>query len=228
MSAGGTHLSLCLVRPRARVTACATLAVLVGVGVLWLSGGLRAADTPRYVRPGREVDQHLFRTRLVGAHVAVVAKTKFTAERRLLVINAWVTNPTHETLGTNGTDSDHSVFSHGMFLHWNPRNGPLPKLADAQAIAGNTLFRSLQPQLPTYVAVQYELTPATVVPDQVTVALASYERTEAGILDPRGYWEWKARRYEKKVETNPLTHRSGRVTEIIPVLAANVTLPVKR
>lgn len=228
MSAGGTHLSLCLVRPRARVAAYATLTVLVGVSVLWLSGGLRAADTPRSVPPGREVDQHLFRTRLVGAHVAVIKKTKFTAERRLLVINAWVTNPTRETLGTSGADNDHEVFSHGMFLHWNPRNGPRPKLVDAQAIAGNTLFRSLQPQLPTYVAVQYELTPRTVVPEQVTVALASYEHTEAGILDPRGYWEWQARRYEKKVETNALTHRSGLVTEIIPVLAADVTLPVKR
>jgi RNase P/RNase MRP subunit p29 len=228
MSVGGTHLSLCLVRPRARVAAYATLTVLVGVSVLWLSGGLRAADTPRSVPAGRQVDQHLFRTRLVGAHVAVIKKTKFTSERRLLVINAWVTNPTRETLGTSGADSDHAVFSHGMFLHWNTRNGPRPNLVDAQAIAGNTLFRSLQPQLPTYVAVQYELTPRTVVPDHVTVALASYEHTEAGILDPRGYWEWQARRYEKKVETNALTHKSGLVTVIIPVLAANVTLPVKR
>jgi hypothetical protein len=44
---------------------------------------------------------------------------------------------------------------------------------DAQCIAGNTLFRSLQPGLPTYVAVQYELAANTVVPDHVKIALAS-------------------------------------------------------
>jgi RNase P/RNase MRP subunit p29 len=215
------------VRPRARVTAYATLAVLIGVGALWLSGGLRAADTPRSVRPGQEVDQHLFRTRLVGAHVSVIPKTKFTPARRLLVINAWVVNPTRETVGTHSGLS-HDVFSHGMFLHWKAQNGPRPNLVDAQGIAGTTLFRSLQPRLPTYVAVQYELAANTVVPDHVTVALASYEHTDAGVLDPRGYWDWAARRYEKKTETDALTHKSGRVTEIIPVLAANVTLPVRR
>jgi hypothetical protein len=215
---------LCPVRPRARVAASATLAVLLGVGALWLSGGLRAADTPRPMRPGQEVDQHLFRTRLVAAHVAVTPKTKYTAARRLLVINAWVVNPTRETVGTNGIG--HDVFSHGLFLYW--KTGPRPNLVDAQGIAGNTLFRSLQPGLPTYVAVQYELAANTVVPDRVKIALASYEHTDAGILDPRGYWEWAARRYEKKTETNALTHKSGRVTEIIPVLAATVTLPVRR
>ncbi len=223
-----SHLSLCLVRPRARVAAAsATLAVLAGACGLWLSGGLRAADTPTPVWPGREVDQHLFRTRLVGAHVAELGKTTFTPGKRLLVINAWVTNPTGETLGTSGGTA-HDVFSHGLFLRWRAQDGPRPTLLDAQAIAGNTLFRSLQPRLPTYVAVQYALAPATVVPDHVTVALASYQRTEAGVLDPRGYWDWAPRGYEKKVETNPLTHRTGRVTEIVPVLAADVTLPVKR
>lgn len=214
-------------RPRARVAASATLAVLLGTGALWLSGGLRAADTPRSVRPGQEVDQHLFHTKLVGAHVSVIPKTKYTEARRLLVINAWVVNPTRETVGTHG-GTGHDVFSHGLFLYWNARNGPRPNLVDAQGIAGNTLFRSLQPRLPTYVAVQYALAANTVVPDHVKVALASYEHTDAGILDPRGYWEWTARRYERKTETNALTHRSGRVTEIIPVLTANVTLPVRR
>ncbi|MDN3351785.1 hypothetical protein [Actinomadura sp. DC4] len=214
-------------RPRARIAASTALVLLVGAGALWLSGGLRAADTPRSVRPGREVDQHLFRTRLVGAHVAVLAKTKFTAGRRLLVVNAWVVNPTRETIATHRGD-DHDAFSQGMFLRWQARNGPAPRLVDAQGIAGNTLFHSLQPRLPTYVAVQYELAANTVVPDHVTVALARYEHAGAGVLDPRGYWEWEARRYEKKNETDPLTHKSGRVTRIIPVLAADVTLPVRR
>jgi hypothetical protein len=66
------------------------------------------------------------------------------------------------------------------------------------------------------------------VPGQVRVALASCEHTDAGVLDPRGYWEWAARRYERKTETNALTHRTGRVTEIIPVLAATVSLPMRR
>jgi hypothetical protein len=223
----GAHLSLCPVRPRARVTASATLAVLLGAGALWLSGGLRAAGTPRPVRPGQEVDQHLFRTKLVGAHVSVTPKTKYTAAGRSLVVNAWVVNPTRETVGTH-SGTDHDVFSHGLFLYWNARNGPRPNLVDAQGIAGDTLFRSLQPRLPTYVAVRYELAANTVVPDHVKIALASYEHTDAGVLDPRGYWEWAARRYERKTETNALTHKSGRVTEIIPVLAATVTLPVRR
>jgi hypothetical protein len=30
------------------------------------------------------------------------------------------------------------------------------------------------------------------------------------------------------VERDPVTHRAGHVTEIIPVLVANVTLPVTR
>lgn len=217
-------LSFCLVRPRARVTAALSAALLVGTTALWLSGGLRAADTPESVRPGREVDQHLFRTTLTGAHVANV--TKFGQTTRLLVINAWVTNPTRQTLGTTGLGND--VFSHGMFLYWKTANGPRPKLVDAQAIAGSTLYRSLQPRMPTYVAVQYQITATTRVPDHVTVALASYEHTQAGILDPRGYWDWEARRYETAHETNPLTHKSGRVTHIIPVLLANVSLPVKQ
>jgi hypothetical protein len=115
-----------------------------------------------------------------------------------------------------------------MFLRWRSEDGPRPNLVDAQGIAGDTLFRSLQPRIPTYVAVQYELSPRTVVPDHVTVALASYQYVGAGVLDPRGYWGWAARRYEKKVERDPVTHRSGLVTEIIPVLVADVTLPVNR
>src|SRR5262249_24712506 len=155
-------------------------------------------------------------------HVAVVKK--FGESQRLLVINAWVTNPTSETLRTTGLNND--VFSHGMFLHWRSENGPDPKLVDAQGIAGDTLYRALQPQMPTYVAVQYQLTATTRVPDHVTVALACYEHITAGILDPRGYWDWEPRRFETAVETNPLTHKTGRVTHIIPVLVANVTLPV--
>jgi hypothetical protein len=217
-------LSFCLVRPRARAAAGATLALLAGVTALWVSGGLRAADTPKPVPPGREVDQHLFRTKLVGAHVAKL--TRFGESQRLLVINAWVTNPTRETIGTGGLP--HDVFSHGMFLYWNAKNGPRPKLVDSQAIAGNTLYRSLQPRMPTYVAVQYELTATTRVPDQVTVALASYHHTRSGILDPRGYWDWEARSYKREFQTNPLTHRSGWATQIIPVLLADVRLPVKQ
>ncbi len=215
-------------RPRARVTASATLAALVAAGALALAGGLDAADTPATVRPGHEVDQHLFRTRLVGAHVATIPGGKYTAARRLLVINAWVVNATRETVGTTGADTAHDTFSRGLFLRWNGHDGPVPRLTDAQGIAGDTLFRSLQPRLPTYVAVQYELTPTTVVPDRLTVALVSYRRTDAGILDPRGYWEWAARGYERKTETNPLTHRTGRVTRIVPLPAAYVTLPVRR
>jgi hypothetical protein len=143
----------------------------------------------------------------------------------MLIINAWVTNPTRETLGTYGTDDN--VFAHGMFLRWRTQDGPRPKQIDAQAIAGDTLFRSLQPRLPTYVAVQYELAAGARVPDHVTVALADYEHTDSGVLDPRGYWDWKARRYERAHETNPLTHRSGWVTHIIPVLVADVRLPVR-
>lgn len=214
-------------RPRARVAASATLAVLAGVGTLWLTGGLGAADAPRSVPPGREVDQRLFRTRLVGAHVTATPKGTFTTAKRLLVINAWVTNPTRQTLGTYA-GAGHDVFAHGLFLHWDTRNGPRPELVDAQAIAGDTLFRSLQPRLPTYVAVEYSLAANTVVPGRVTVALARYERTSAGVLDPRGYWEWAPRRYVKRAETDPVTHRRATVTEIVPVLAANVTLPVKR
>jgi hypothetical protein len=215
------------VRPRALVAASATTTVVVAAGVLWLTGGLRAADTPATVRAGQEVDQHLFRTRLVGAHVTTVPKTKFAAARRLLVINAWVVNPTRETTGTMaGADDD--VFAHGIFLYWNTRNGPRPTLKDAQGIAGDTLFRSLQPRLPTYVAVQYELSATTMVPDHIKVALAAYRRTAAGVLDPRGYWGYQPRRYTTRVERDPFTHRSGRVTRIIPVLVANVTLPVKR
>ncbi|MCO5993920.1 hypothetical protein [Actinoallomurus rhizosphaericola] len=209
--------------PRARVAGYVTAAVLVAVGTLWAIGGLDPADTPVPTPPGREVDQHLFRTRLIGAHVATVKK--FGQSTRMLVINAWVTNPTRETLGTYGLDDD--VFAHGMFLHWRTQDGPRPKQVDAQAIAGDTLFRSLQPRLPTYVAVQYELASGARVPDHVTVALADYEHTESGVLDPRGYWEWKARRYQTRYETNPLTHRSGRVTHIIPVLVADVRLPVR-
>ncbi|MFB9831114.1 hypothetical protein [Actinoallomurus acaciae] len=214
-------------RPRARIVASATLVVVAGACALWLTGGLRAAGTPATVRPGQEVDQRLFRTRLVGAHVTTFPKTRFTAARRLLVINAWVTNPTRETVGTmSGTDDD--VFAHGVFLRWDTRDGPRPRLTDAQAIAGNTLFRSLQPRLPTYVAVQYELAAATVVPDHITVALAGYRHTDAGIVDPRGYWSYQARRYTTRLERDPVTHRSGRVAQIIPVLVADVTLPVRR
>ncbi|MCO6006166.1 hypothetical protein NE236_14330 [Actinoallomurus purpureus] len=210
--------------PRARVAGYATAAVLVVVGTLWANGGLDSAGTPVRAGPGKEIDQHLFHTRLVGAHVTTVKK--FGENTRMLVVNAWVTNPTRETLGTYGTDDN--VFGHGVFLHWRSQDGPRPEPIDAQAIAGDTLFRSLQPRLPTYVAVQYRLAAATRVPDHVTVALADYERTESGILDPRGYWEWKARRHETRYETNPLTHKSGRVTHIIPVLVADVTLPVRR
>jgi hypothetical protein len=218
---------LCLVRPRALVAASATLAVVVAAGALWLTGGLAPADAPATVRPGREVDQRLFRTRLVGAHVTTIPKTKFAPARRLLVINAWVVNPTRETVGTmSGTADD--VFARGLFLYWNARNGPRPRLENAQGIAGDTLFRSLQPRLPTYVAVQYELTATTVVPDHITVALAGYQHTDAGILDPRGYWTYRPRRYTTRVERDPVTHRAGHVTEIIPVLVANVTLPVTR
>ncbi|GAA0316070.1 hypothetical protein NE235_28555 [Actinoallomurus spadix] len=209
--------------PRARVAGYVTAAVLVAVGTLWATGGLAPADAPVPTPPGREVDQHLFRTRLVGAHVATIKK--YGRSTRMLVINAWVTNPTRETLGTYGLNDD--VFAHGMFLRWKARDGPRPKLVDAQAIAGDTLFRSLQPRLPTYVAVQYELAAGTRLPDQVTVALADYQHTDSGVLDPRGYWDWKARRYERAHETNPLTHKSGWVTHIIPVLVADVRLPVK-
>lgn len=217
---------MCNVRPRARVAASAALAVLAVGGALWLTGGLGAADAPASVPPGREVDQQLFRTRLVGAHITPTPKGTFTTAKRLLVINAWVTNPTRQTLGTYAGDA-HDTFAHGLFLHWNTRNGPPPALVDAQAIAGDTLFHSLQPQLPTYVAVEYALAANTVVPGRLAVALARYERTSAGVLDPRGYWEWAPRRYEMRVETDPDTHRRATVTEIVPVLAANVTLPVK-
>ncbi|GAA4612471.1 hypothetical protein GCM10023195_53500 [Actinoallomurus liliacearum] len=210
--------------PRARVAGYVTAAVLVAVGTFWATGGLGPADAPVRTGPGREIDQHLFRTRLAGAHVTTIKK--FGKSTRMLVINAWVTNPTRETQGTYGINND--VFAHGMFLHWRTEDGPRPEQIDAQAIAGDTLFRSLQPRLPTYVAVQYQLAAGTRVPDHVTVALADYEHTESGVLDPRGYWEWKARRDETAYETNPLTHKSGRVTHIIPVLVADVTLPVKR
>lgn len=204
-----------------------SLAVIAASAALWLGGGLAPADRPPAVRPGAEVDQHLFRTKLVGAHVTETPGTKYTASRRLLVINAWVTNPTRTTIGTHGGTSD-DVFSHGMFLHWKASYGPRPTLTDAQGIAGDTLFRGLQPHLPTYVAVQYELAPSARVPDRLTVALAGYEHTEAGVLDPRGYWIWEARRYETTTETDPVTHRTGRVTTIIPRLVADVTLPVRQ
>lgn len=213
--------------PRARVAGLVTAAVVAATGVLWAAGGLDAAGTPARVAPGHEVDQHLFHTRLVGAHIATINGTRYVPGRRLLVINAWVTNPTRQTVGTHSGVSD-DVFSHGLFLYWNARNGPRPKLTDAQGIAGDTLFRGLQPRLPTYVAVQYELAATARVPGQVTVALAAYEHTDAGILDPRGYWSWKPRRYETTVETDPLTHKRGRVTRIIPVLVADVTLSVRR
>src|SRR3569833_1757028 len=51
----GGYLSLCLVRPRARIAASATLAAATAAGALWLTGGLDAAATPPAVRPGREV-----------------------------------------------------------------------------------------------------------------------------------------------------------------------------
>lgn len=210
--------------PRARVAGYVTAAVLVTAGTLWATGGLDPADAPVRAKPGQEIEQHLFRTRLVDAHIVTIKK--FGESMRMLVVGAWVTNPTRETLGTYGTDDN--VFAHGMFLHWRSQDGPRPKQVDAQAIAGETLFRSLQPRLPTYVAVQYQLASGTRVPDDVTVALADYEHTESGILDPRGYWGWKARRHETKYETDPLTHKSGRVTRTIPVLVADVTLPVRR
>ncbi|MEV0405960.1 hypothetical protein [Actinoallomurus sp. NPDC050550] len=209
--------------PRARVAGYAAAAVLIAVGALWATGGLDPADAPARVAPGKEVDQHLFRTKLVGAHVATIKK--FGKTTRMLVINAWVTNPTRETQGTYALDDN--VFAHGMFLYWRTQNGPRPKQVDAQGVAGDTLFRALQPRLPTYVAVQYELASGARVPDHVTVALADYQYTESGLLDPRGYWVWKSRGYETRYETDPLTHKSGRVTHIIPVLVANVTLPVK-
>ncbi len=206
---------------RLHVVIGASLSSVVALTALWLGGGLASADRPPEVRPGKEVDQHLFHTRLMGAHVTT------TPERKLLVINAWVTNPTRQTVGTHSGVSD-DVFSHGMFLRWKPEYGPRPTLVDAQGIAGDTLFRGLQPRRPTYVAVQYELAAGARVPDRLTVALADYEHTAAGVLDPRDYWVWRARRYETRFETNPLTHRSGRVTHIIPVLIADVTLPVRR
>jgi hypothetical protein len=220
------HLSFCLVRPRARVATIVTPVLLAGVAGLWLGGGLHAAGTPASLGPGHEVDQHLFRTTLTGAHVGVIKATKFTPAKQVLVINAWVTNPTGETLGTTGLNDD--AFWHGLFLRWKSSDGPRPKLIDARGIAGTTLFRALQPRLPTYVAVEYDLATGTRVPDRVTVALASYSRTDGGILDPRGYWDYEPKGYEKRVERDPITGRTGPVTHIIPVLAANVRMPVRR
>src|SRR4051794_12487778 len=80
------------VHPRARVAGCAAAALLIAAGALWATGGLDPADTPARVAPGKEVDQHLFRTKLVGAHVTTIKK--FGQTMRVLVINAWVTNPT--------------------------------------------------------------------------------------------------------------------------------------
>jgi len=220
------QLSFCLVRPRARVAAVVAPVLLAGAAGIWLGGGLRPAGTPASLGPGHEVDQHLFRTTLTGAHVAVIKGTKFTPARRVLVVNAWVTNPTDQTLGTTGPGDE--AFWHGVFLRWKSSDGPRPKPTDARGIAGNTLFRALQPRLPTYVAVEYDLAAVTRVPDHVTVALASYARTDGGILDPRGYWDFEPQGYEQTVERNPLTGKTGRVTHIIPELAANVRLPVKR
>lgn len=203
----------------------ACLAVIVAFAALWLGGGLRAADRPRPARPGQEIDQGLYRTKIIGAHVATIKKTAFQPSGRLLVVNAWVTNTSRETQSTHGLGSD-AVFSHGIFLHWP--GGPAPKLTTAQGLAGQTLFYSLQPHEPTYVAVQYDLPANARVPDRLTVALAAYTYTEAGILDPRGYWGYDAKRFRTVRERDPVSHRLELTTMTIPKLAAEVTVPVSR
>lgn len=200
------------------------LAVIVPVAALWLGGGLRPADRPVRARPGQEVDQHLFRTRLMGAHVATSRKTPYQPSGRLLVVNAWVTNTSRETQWTHGPDD--VFFSHGLFPRWGA--GPAPRLLTAQSLAGDTLFYSLQPREPTYVAVQYDLPAGARVPDRLTVGLAGYAYTSAGILDPRGYWSYDASGYRTVRERDPVTHRVGLATETVPRMVAEVTLPVRR
>lgn len=215
------------VRPRALIAAGLAVALAAAAVTLWLTGGLKDARTPPNVPPGREIDQVRFHTKLLRAHVENLRKNKFQPAQRILVINAEVTNPTRETVITTG--SDDNGFWHSIFLDWDTAKfGPRPKPVDARVIAGDMLARDLPPRVPSSVAVEYQLTATQRVPRHLSVVLAKYERTHSGILDPRGYWQWQARRFETRTETDPLTHRKARVTQIIPVLAARVTLAVRQ
>ncbi|MGI8329118.1 hypothetical protein ACRYCC_04080 [Actinomadura scrupuli] len=211
---------------RRRFLAAAAAVVLVAAGVTaWATGGLDSSRGPAAVRPGRDVDQHLFRTRLLRARTAWLQESKYTERRHVLLVTASVTNLSRETALLRGPATDHN-FPHSLFLRW-PGTGPRPIFSRARAYKGETSTWMLHPRLPGFVVLEYVLPAGAVTPPQVTIDLAEFEYTEAGILDPRGYWEFKAAGFRTVKVRDPKNGRLRTTTKIDPELAARVTLPVE-
>jgi hypothetical protein len=211
---------------RRRFLAAAAAVVLVAAGVsAWATGGLDSTRKPATVRPGRNVDQHLFRTKLLRARTAWVQESKYTERRHVLLVTASVTNLSRETALLRGPATDHN-FPHSLFLRW-PGTGPRPIFSRAKAYKGEASTWMLQPRLPGQVVLEYILPEGAVTPGQVIIDLADFAYTKAGILDPRGYWEFKAAGFREVKVRDPKNGRLRTTTEIIPELAARVTLPVE-
>jgi hypothetical protein len=205
------------------VAVAATILMALGV-TAWATGGLDPAEKTATVRPGGEIDQHLFRTRLLGARAAWIKESKFTQGRHVLLVTASVTNLSRETLLLRGPATDHN-FPHSLFLRW-PGAGPKPQFTQAKAYKGETATWMLQPRLPAFVVLEYNLPQGAVTPDRITIDLADFEHTSAGILDPRGYWEFKAAGFRAVTVHDPKNGRLRATTEIVPQIIARVTLPV--
>jgi hypothetical protein len=211
---------------RRRFLAAAAAVVLVTAGVCaWATGGLDSSGRPATVRPGRDVDQHLFRTRLLRARTGWLQESKYAERRHVLLVTASVTNLSRETALLRGPATDHN-FPHSLFLRW-PGTGPRPIFSRAKAYQGETSTWMLQPRLPGLVTLEYILPAGTSTPGQVVIDLADFAYTKAGILDPRGYWEFKAAGFREVKVRDPKNGRLRTTSQITPELAARVTLPVE-
>ena len=209
-------------RPRVVVIGVVA-ATLVGLGA-WLLGGFRSAERVRAVRAGGEVDQTLFRTRLLEARAGWVQESKYVQRRHVLLLVASVTNLSRQTQLLRGPATDHN-FPHSLFPQW-PRGGKVAVFSQAKAYQGNISTWQLQPRLPARVVLEYDLPAGMAAPARLTVGLAGFAYTASGILDPRGYWEFQATGFRAVRQRDPVSGRMRTTTQIVPRIVARVTLPV--
>ncbi|MGV9532292.1 hypothetical protein ACWDR9_01325 [Streptosporangium sandarakinum] len=189
----------------------AALVAAAGLGITAALGGLDEApdDPPRRLGPGAVLDQGEFTTRFVESRATTRPGRYGGPDKRYLEIVFQVTNKGDETTGVGapGQGGKPGYFFAGSLLRMTPeiRNDFGPDVfVQADGVPG----KQLHPGMESTVVVRYELPEGRRPPGQVRLDVGTFEHPE-GFTQEIGW-------LLAKDDDGP------------PVVAAQVTLPVRR
>jgi hypothetical protein len=193
------------------------LLIAATVASAGVTGVLRAAPEARVIGAHVEVDQHLYRSTVLGAVAKPeryvgwdLDKDRVVDEIRLRIeITLRVTN-TSDRFKYVRSLLESDPFMAGFAVGWPEGVRPVSAAGRAEVVDADAPSQLLQPHRPATLRVSFQLPTGTPTPKRLTVGLADFTYSKEAMLDPRGYWGVVEEDFRSVPDIDPATGKVRR------------------